>query len=394
MADARSPLSAFALVSFFYFTTVGLFNPYAPLWFKDLGLSTLAIGSITSLQAWTRVVPPYAWGWLGDHTGRRVDIMRWTSLGCFVSSLALFGVNGYWGAAIAALLLFGFNSALMPMHDAALGRLLATERGLDAGRYGRVRMWGSIGFIVTVIACGMLLEAAGVGLFPWLVVLFNGILFVFVLRLPRLRTPVVQGEPTPPVLPILRRPEVAWFFASAFFTVTAHGVLYAFFSLYLVSLGWGKATVGALWALAAVVEVLFFWRQGGWFHRLSLHRWLELAAGVSVLRFALMAMVGWIPGLVLVAQPLHAITFAAHHATCISMVHRLFPDRLRGRGQALYTVLGYGLSGVVAGLGGGWLIDHWGFGAAFWAASSVSALGWWCARRSAAAASAAAGVGR
>jgi PPP family 3-phenylpropionic acid transporter len=390
MGSPRSPLSAFALVSFCYFTTAGLFNPYAPLWFKELGLSTLAIGTITSLQAWTRVVPPYAWGWLGDHTGRRVDIMRWTSLGCVVSSLALFSVTGYWGAAVATLLLFGFNSALMPMHDAALGRLLATERGFDAGRYGRVRMWGSIGFIITVVTCGALLDATGVGLFPWLVVLFNGVMLLAVLRLPRLRTPVVQGEPTPPVLPMLRQPEVAWFFASAFFTVTGHGVLYAFFSLYLVSLGWGKATVGALWALAAVVEVLFFWRQGGWFHRLSLHRWLEIAAGVSVLRFALMAMIGWMPALVLVAQPLHAITFAAHHATCIAMVHRLFPDRLRGRGQALYTVLGYGLSGVVAGIGGGWLIDRWGYAAAFWAASGAAVLAWVCARQSARHATAAA----
>jgi PPP family 3-phenylpropionic acid transporter len=390
MSGARSPLPAFALVSFCYFTTLGLFNPYAPLWFKELGLSTLAIGTITSLQAWTRVVPPYAWGWLGDHTGRRVEIMRWTTLGCVVSSLALFGVTGYWGAALATLLLFGFNSALMPMHDATLGRLLATEQGLDAGRYGRVRMWGSIGFILTVIVCGALLEAADVGLFPWLVVLMNVAMFAAVMRLPRLRVPVVQGEPAPPVLPLLRQPEVAWFFASAFFTVTGHGVMYAFFSLYLVSLGWGKAAVGGLWALAAAVEVLFFWRQGRWFHRLSLHRWLEVAAGASVLRFALTALAGWVPGLVLVAQPLHAITFAAHHATCISLVHRLFPDRLRGRGQALYTVLGYGLSGVVAGIGGGWLIDRWGYAAAFWAASGAAVLAWVCARQSARHAAAAA----
>jgi PPP family 3-phenylpropionic acid transporter len=52
---------------------IGLFNPYAPLWFKELGFSTLAIGSIASLQAWTRVVAPYAWGWLGDHGGRRAN---------------------------------------------------------------------------------------------------------------------------------------------------------------------------------------------------------------------------------------------------------------------------------------------------------------------------------
>jgi PPP family 3-phenylpropionic acid transporter len=108
-----------------------------------------------------------------------------------------------------------------------------------------------------------------------------------------------------------------------------------------------------------------------------------VAAGASVLRFALTALAAWMPALVLLAQPLHAISFAAHHATCIAMVHRLFPDRLRGRGQALYTVLGYGLSGVLAGVGGGWLIEQAGYEAAFWAASAASAAGWWCARRAA-----------
>ena len=72
------------------------------------------------------------------------------------------------------------------------------------------------------------------------------------------------------------------------------------------------------------------------------------------------------------------------------MLHRLFPDRLRGRGQALYTVLGYGLSGVVAGIGGGWLIDRWGYAAAFWAASGAAVLAWVCARQSARHATAAA----
>jgi PPP family 3-phenylpropionic acid transporter len=385
-AAATASLPAFGLVSFAYFSTLGVFSPYAPLWFKELGFGTLAIGTIAALQAWTRVIPPYGWGWLGDHTGRRVEIMRWGCVGCVLASLALLPSQAYGAVALATLLLFVFNSGLMPLHESTLGRLLATERGLDAGRYGRVRMWGSVGFIVSVVACGALLDWAGVGWFPWVVVVLNLALLAAVWRLPRTRAQAARAEPAPPVLPLLRQPEVAWFFASAFFTVLGHGVLYAFLSLYLVSLGWGKAAVGGLWALAAAVEVLFFWRQGGWFHRLSLHRWLEVAAGASVLRFALTALSAWMPALVLLAQPLHAITFAAHHATCIAMVHRLFPDRLRGRGQALYTVIGYGLSGVVAGVGGGWLIEQAGYPAAFWAASAASAAGWWCARRAARAA--------
>ena len=176
---------------------------------------------------------------------------------------------------------------------------------------------------------------------------------------------------------------MAWFFASVFFTVLAHTSLYAFFSLYLVSLGYGKAAVGALWAISVVVEIIFFWKQGQWFPRLSPHRWLEVVAAVTAARFAATAAAGaWAPVLVL-AQMTHAITFAAHHAACIALVHRLFPGRLRGRGHALYTTLGYGLSGVVGGVGGGWLIEHMGFAAAFWAATAASGVAWVCARRAA-----------
>jgi PPP family 3-phenylpropionic acid transporter len=90
-------------------------------------------------------------------------------------------------------------------------------------------------------------------------------------------------------------------------------------------------------------------------------RWLQLVAVVTALRFVATAGFGaWAPVLVL-AQLTHAITFAAHHLACITLVHRLFPGRLRGRGQALYTTLGYGVSGVLGGVGGGWLIGHLGF---------------------------------
>ena len=76
-----------------------------------------------------------------------------------------------------------------------------------------------------------------------------------------------------------------------------------------------------------------------------------------------------------------AVSFAAQHAACIAMVHRFFPGRLRGRGQALYSVLGYGLPGVVGGVGGGWLGERLGFAAVFWAASAVAVMAWAALRR-------------
>jgi MFS transporter, PPP family, 3-phenylpropionic acid transporter len=378
------PLAAFGLLSFTYFAAIGLFNPYAPLWFKELGYSTILIGGIASLQSWTRVIASYAWSWFGDHTGRRVELIRVAAAGSLVAAAALLGVEQAAPVALVTALLFVANSGVIPLSEATLAHHLSTGEGIDAARYGRVRVWGSIGFIVSVTLFGAALQGAGISTFPYLVALMYGLLVVAAVRLPATREEAVHVEPAPAVLPLLKRPEVAWFFASVFFTVLAHTSLYAFFSLYLVSLGYGKAAVGALWAVAVAVEIVFFWFQGHWFTRLSAHGWLQVVAVVTAARFAATAGGGHWPWVLVLAQSSHAITFAAHHAACITLVHRYFPGRLRGRGQALYTTLGYGISGVIGGVGGGWLIDHLGFGAVFWAAACAALLALLCARRASA----------
>ena len=387
-AAPRTSLARYGALSACYFAAIGLFNPYAPLWFQSLGLSTLAIGAIASLQSWTRVFAPYAWSWAGDHGGRRTELIRLAAFGSLLSALALLWLPHGWAAAatgvgvmVAALttLLFAANSGVVPLYETLLSQALHTQQGLDVRRYGRVRVWGSVGFLIAVLSFGALLERVGIAVFPVFVALMNALLLLAALRLPATQAAAVHSEPAPSVLPTLRRPEVAWFYASVFFTVLAHTSLYAFFSLYLVSLGYGKGAVGALWAVSVVVEIGVFWTQGHWFGRLSPHRWLMVVAAVTALRFAATAGgAAWLPILVL-AQALHAVTFAAHHAACIALVHRLFTDRLRGRGQALYTALGYGLPGVLGGIGGGWLISHLGYSAAFWAAAVCGVLAGGCA---------------
>jgi PPP family 3-phenylpropionic acid transporter len=268
----------------------------------------------------------------------------------------------------------------VPLAEAALSSHLATAQGMDTARYGRVRVWGSLGFIVTVVAAGLVLQWGGIGLFPWLVLGLFGVLLWAALLLPAARDDVAGRAEAPAIAAVLRRPEVAWFFASVFFTVLAHTSLYAFFSLYLDDLGYPKSAVGALWAVAVGVEVVFFWFQGRVFGRFTPHCWLQWAAALSVLRFAVTAAFGASATVLVAAQLLHAVTFAAQHVACIMLINRYFPGPLRGRGQALYSVLGYGISGVIGGFGGGWLSAHYGFAAVFWAGAGAAALGWGCAR--------------
>jgi PPP family 3-phenylpropionic acid transporter len=381
---ARGPLRPFAVVWFCYFAAIGLFLLYAPLWFKELGLSTLAIGAIASIQAWTRVIAPYGWGAWADHTGQRVRVLRFAGWGGAVAALAL-ALSGHLGTAAAVAcvaVLFLCNGAVMPLTEAALSHHLRTAEGIDGASYGRTRVWGSIGFVLSVLVFGALLQRTGLSWFPWAVFVAFGLLALALLRIDAASETTSPAAAAPGALRVLGRPEVAWFYASVFFVVLGHTSLYSFFSLYLNSLRYSESAIGAFWALGVVVEIVFFWTQGRWFRILSPHSWLLLAALVAALRFAVMAAYGQVLALLVLAQMTHAITFAAHHATCIALLARYFPGRLRGRGQALYSMLGYGISGVVGGVAGGALIQRLGYPSLYWAACASALLGAYCSVRS------------
>jgi PPP family 3-phenylpropionic acid transporter len=366
-------LLPFAAISLCYFGFAGLFGTYAPLWFQSLGYSTFAIGALISLQSATRVFAPYAWGWSADHSGRREALLRMAIGGALLSSLGFFAFRDYAWIATACVALMLCTAGVVPISEAVLAHHVSHQGQLDIARYGRVRLWGSIGFIAAVTASGFVLEAAGVRAFPWLCTGVLAILLFAAFRLPP-PTEAAQAEAPPAqgALAVLRQPVVAWFFAGIFLTVLAHMSLYAFYSLYLASLGYGKGAIGLLWSVGVTVEVAWFAFQGRWVQRLPMHGWLALAAGVSALRFAAIAAFAAEAVVLVVAQLLHAFTFAAQHSACIAVISRHFPGRLRSRGQALYTVLGYGASGVLGGIAGGALSERFGFASVFWAASLVS----------------------
>lgn len=385
-------LRPFAGAWFCYFAAIGVYSLYAPLWFQQLGLSALAIGAIASLQAWTRVLAPYGWGWLADHRNQRLALLKIAGVASAVSALALALAGRYGIAAIVVCVavLFLANGAVMPLTEASLAHHLNMASGRGGGRYGRTRVWGSIGYMVSVTVFGFVLERLGIGTWPWIVFTMWALLAASMWRLPHGQDGTAHESAAPGALRVLRRPEVAWFFASVFCIVVAHTGIYAFFSLFVAAHGMDESTIGLLWTVGLLVEIAFFWHQGQWFSRLSMHGWLLLAALVAALRFGLMAVSGGNLPLLVLTQTTHAITFAAQHAACIALVARYFPGRLRGRGQALYSTLGYGASGVIGGVAGGAIIERLGFAAMFGAAAAAALASAWCVLRSRRAAEAAA----
>ena len=376
---SRRQLAPFAALSASYFAHIGFFNPYLPLWLQELGLSILAISVLVSVQAATRLFAPYGWGWLSDRTGERIQLMRYSACAALLASTGLWwdgGVNWLFGV---LLFMFMHTSAMMPMSEAAMAHLVTQDGVFNARRYGRIRLWGSVGFLVTVMVAGAFFERAGMYHFPaWTVATMLAVT-LSVFCLPDLKEAIPAHALRVNVMPVLRQRAVQWFFASVFLHVLSHIGIYVFFSLYLDSLGYSKTMIGLLWALSVVVEIGWFFTQSRWLPRMSLPAWLVLCSVAMVLRMGLTASSAQVLVLLVVAQTLHALTFATHHTVCIALLSQHFSGRLRGRGQALYTVIGYGFPGVIGGLAGGMLSTHYGLASVYWASMVISTLAVACA---------------
>jgi MFS transporter, PPP family, 3-phenylpropionic acid transporter len=371
--NQRQQLLPFAALSATYFAHIGFFNPYLPLWLKDMGMGLLTISVLTSVQAATRLFAPYAWGAISDRTGERVKLLRIGAGVAFASALFLWLDWGPVFLGVVLLVMFTHTSSMMPMSEAAMAHLVSQGGGFDAKRYGRVRLWGSLGFLVTVFVAGAWFEAFGMKHFAGWTVFSLGAVLLSVWFLPDLKESAHHADDHVPVWPVLRQKSVQWFFASTFFHVLSHIGIYVFFSLYLDSLGYSKTMIGVLWAVSVAVEIVWFYSQSRWLSRLPLTGWLVVCSAAMVLRMGLTAMWADVLWVLLLAQCLHALTFATHHTACIALLSHYFPARLRGRGQALYTVIAYGFPGVIGGLLGGVLSEHWGLTSVY-EASVVTSL--------------------
>ena len=373
MLQTRSLAALSALVAT-YFAHIGFFNPYLPLWLKEMGLSLVAISVLVSLQSASRLVAPYVWGWLSDHTGRRTWLLRYGAGASLVISLGLWFDGGVVWLFAVLLMLFIHTSGMMPMAEALVIQNVSRDGQFDARRYGHVRVFGSVGFLLTVIAAGWWYERHGMAQFPLLTLLTISAVAASAWALTSVRETVPAQEDKESVWPLLRQRSMQLFFASAFFHVLAHISVYVFFSLYLDALGYSKTTIGLLWALSVLVEVVWFFTQARWLPRFGPTVWLMICAAVMVVRMLITAGAGEQLWALMLAQSMHAITFAAHHTVCVTWLSQRFPGQMRGRGQALYTIVAYGLPGVLGGVAGGVLSSHWGLVSVFWISVPVALL--------------------
>lgn len=378
--DSRARQGVRALF-FAYFLYVGVQSPFLSLYLYEIGLGVAQIGLVMSLSPASRIVGPLAWGWLADRSHSRHAVFRLCAVLSIAAIVVLWVAEARMGWVLAScVLLFFATSGQMPIAEAVA---LEVSRQ-DSSRYSRIRVWGSIGFIIGVGGTGPLLEATGVLRLPGWLVMMMGAVLVCTWFLPD-SPPRAAGPRPAPLWMALRDPAKAAFFASAFLMLYAHSVFYTFFSLYLEKHGYDKTAIGMLWAVGVVAEILMFYFQKPLFQRFKAMSLLGFSVAVAALRFVLVGASDGSLGLILFTQLLHAITFGVHHTASQALLARWFGPERQASAQALYITVGYGLGGTIGGLGASWLWVAFSPAAAFYGAGLVSALGCWavweCAKR-------------
>lgn len=359
---------------FFYFSLLGATAPFLALYFDHLGFSPARIGELVAIPMLMRCLAPNLWGWLGDHTGQRLLIVRIGALCTLICFAGIFISHSYaWLALIMAAHAFFWHAVLPQFEVITLAHLRE-----QAARYSQVRLWGSIGFIAAVVGLGQLFEWLSLDAYPAaLLVLMAGIA-ASSFWVPNAQPTLRPNRPDQGgFLRQLRRPGIVAFYLSVGLMQLSNGPYYTFLTLHLEAVGYSRGVIGLLWALGVVAEILLFLVMARLLQRYSLRAVLLASFLITAGRWLLLGNLADHLPILLLAQCMHAATFGAFHAASIHFIQRSFADRQQGQGQALYATLA-GIGGALGALYAGYswnsLGAAWTFALASLAAMAAAVI--------------------
>jgi len=351
-----------------YFAAMGLILPFFPVYLAERGLDVVMIGVMTGLLAVSKIIAPPWIGHLADRSsaGHSRPFIMVASVGAALFAFAMGYVDNIWLLGVVVLAFGVLWAAILPLTDG----LSVTISEAALADYGRLRVWGSIGFVAASLAGGAWLADGSMEQFPiWLLGLML-VLAVAAIRFPDHRMLVTE------------RVGLDRGFSSAFVLLlvvsflmqVSHGAYYGFYSLYLLDIGYAGWQIGAFWVLGVIAEIILMW---GW------SKPLQKAAPAWVLSASLLlAAIRWLGigftevwyGL-LFWQLLHAASFAAFHLSAIAWVKRLAPANRHATAQGWYSASGFGLGSTVGIMGCGVIVASGGYSQAFFVCALIALFG-------------------
>lgn len=379
--DPAFPRWKLCVQYFLYYGVLGCVVPYWALFLVARGFDAHEVGVLVGLFGAARIFFPTLWGALADRAVQRKGMHAQDYVYRFAilfSFLGFFPLVQHWSFFITAIIVLVYGaswSGLAPLMETRCLRLLAG----DMGHYGGVRLWGSVGFLVMVLASGQLFDWVPIETYlPYVMLL--GLLLLFAMSLSGRADPsILEGAKADTQrferkasswVGLLKNKQVWTFLLTVLLMSLSHGPFYTFLAVYLENLGYSKGAIGLFWALSVVSEIIAF----SWLRKATTLPRNQVLMGIAVVaamvRWCLMLIADQGVWIIAIAQCLHAATFGLMHVASLSRVHELFQGPHHSKGQGLYSSLG-----LAAGASGG---AFWsGFSWATWGAQGtflISAL--------------------
>ncbi|QQN89380.1 MFS transporter [Acinetobacter variabilis] len=330
---------------FFYYAIVGAFMPFWSLYLEDQGFNYQEIGILSSIAIVTRFFAPFIWGWIADKSGKRMLLVR---IATWMEACIWFMIfiipNSFQSVALLMLIFSFFQNAILAQFEGVTLFWLGEKR---AELYGKVRKWGSIGFIIGVFGLGAIFEIISISMLPILLlcISFLAFLWSFTIKEPT-AAPTAQKK-LEALWPIFKRPVVYSFFLIELIMLFSHAPFYSFYSNYLSQNGFSTSQIGLLWSVGVIAEIIMFAYATFFLTRWSWRHLVMLCLLMTGLRWLT---VGLFPSSFLVqffAQTIHALSFGLFHMIAMRVIFQNFSAGQQGRGQALYSTM-WGL-GVASG---------------------------------------------
>lgn len=347
---ARVPF-LLGLYYFALFAAAGIYVPYLGIYSRGLGFTSLQVGLLAALTPLSKILFPPVWGCLADRSGHRRRFILLTTAMSIAAFCALFEAETFLPVAFALLAYSFFHAPIL-----ALSETLTLEEAARGGfAYGRVRAWGSVGYMLATLVLGALLDLTSMRTFVVAFVAVSGLHLASALALPPGNAPAARHAARG-AWDQLRRSDVLLFLIACTLMEVSHSAYIGFFGIHLSETGISKKAIGIMLALPQFSEIPAMYFADRWLQRAGPRRMMLLAFAAAAVRWLIL---GMSTDLVVVAlsQGLHALTYGVFHITAVHLARQLFPAHLQASAQSLYIGLTYGLGGTLGLIAAGRLYD-------------------------------------
>ena len=347
-AAARIPLGVTPLIAafyFFYFALVGVYIIFLPKLLIGSGFSATEVGIIYASGPFMRFLLPFVFRHFIHLTHRvyRISLL----VGVLSTFLFYMSVDHFWMYLVSNLLFGASAGAILPFVEAISLQVISKER------YGRVRLWGSIGFTTVALFLGRFLSTPQEGILYLSILAVATLLFgYFIVHFDQESAPTQSIKETNKGFSLIKY----WaFWLSAFLLQVSFGGFYNFFTIYETAHGISLQTTGYLWSFGVLCEIVLFYYQGPLLKR-NLLSLLKFAISTAALRWALLYFFPDSLWMAYASQSLHAFSFALYYTAVISYVYNLYTQKKLA--QQFLLGLTFGLGGSVGAVVAGRIYDY------------------------------------